>query len=233
MRDVPGTHGDDHAPGGPDPLNWLTASSAATDFGAAVQIVPLPLITTIGDSSGFSWTRDSAFTHGGYLGCTASTAYFTFLWYLGRKGGIYGVRYRASGDVDYAKLTFSMASLGYELPSRPSGIASGKIQPTSGAYGTTPSQVDKFTHDWYSAVPLAETIFNAQEVFVVGGDEGDALTTFTSSTDPMLGYSIMDGGPGWYKAKVRVNGRNVANTTGYKLRIPELVLCRLDDDGYA
>lgn len=206
------------------------APSVLATLGLPNQVIPLPslVVTSGADTTGFTWTRDNAYTGGGYLGCTLNNSFFGFMVQVSQ-GGIFALRMRAGTGPDFAKFKVQVASLDAPPIGR-SGDPTGKIEGSSS--GTISLVTLTSAIDTYSAIVGGEDDpINGQLVFVVGGDPGDPLTTFLGPSDPGTGYSIMDGGPGWYFVKISTDGQNGASS-GFKLRFTSMVLTRLNDDGF-
>lgn len=184
------------------------------------------------DEDGYTWVNDASFVGGGYVEGTADGDYFTCMVLLGPKGSIWQITWRAAQGPDFGRFTFALASLGYESNLRPSGDNTGKIAPVDGAYGSF-TYIDLATthsYDAYNPADVGEVRVSSSTPFIVGGDEGDPLTDFfTGNTDPMTGFTLMDGGPGWYRFKVYTDGKNAASS-GYRVRISNIVFSRRADD---
>lgn len=219
-------------PGGPDPI----PSTAAVELGPWTQHVPLYYFDALDNPPGvdfltFDWVSDPVYRGGGYCGATANNSYFTWLINLSPKGSIWHVFLRAAGSTDYGKLTIAFTSLAYESASRPSGDETGKIAPVDGSYGTF-SYVDLATQECYTAGGFNENVVSGSFPFIVGGDVGDVLTDFTTGvTDPFTGFTLMDGGPGWYRIRAKVNGKH-ASSGGHKMRVTDLRVVRAADDNH-
>ncbi len=233
-------HGNDHIPGGPDPIPVL-------DFGGPVQEVFLPSFAdvTVNDiGTGVGWLGDAASYGGGYVTRGTSPAdgdYFSFLSYFGPTGSAWSMRYLHYVGPDYGKLQVAIASGGYELASRPSGCPPGKIQPYDSGYGDALSYVNFVgLQDCYNVSETQPTgSFPGNLQLIVGGGVGAVLTDFTDTTspcadvsgaDPYTGINIMDGGPGWYRTKIFVSGKN-ASSSGFRFRITRVAWSRIDDAG--
>lgn len=218
-------HHKTHEPGGSDEITL-----PALTLGLSTQVVPLPVlvVSSGADTTGFAWTRDNAYTGGGYLGCTANTSFFGFMVQMS-EGGIFGLRMRSGSGPDFARFKVEIASLDAP-PTGRSGVLTGKIEGSSS--GTISLVTVQTAIDTYDASPGGENDpINGQIVFVVGGSPGDPLTDISASTDPETGYAIMDGGPGWYFVKISTDGQN-GSSTGFKLRFTAMALARLNDDGF-
>lgn len=222
-------------PGGPDPIPGFVTAGA--DFGAWHQRIPLYYYDAINqppgwDYSGFQWVNDASFRGGGYVGATADASYFTCLVLLAPKGSIWQLNISHSDGPDFGRIRVQLASMLYESASRPSGDPTGKIGPVDGSYGSF-TYVDLNASpgfDTYSATPGGDHASGSSLPFIVGGDEGDPLTDILSApTDPFTGRRMMDGGPGWYRLKIHVSGKN-ASSSGYKVRISDVLLNRRADD---
>lgn len=204
--------------------------AAGESLGLPTQVIPLPVLVVSNgaDTSGFSWTRDNAYTGGGYLGSTASNAFFRFMVQMSQ-GGIHALRMRAGSGPDFGRFKVKIASLDAPPLGR-SGDDTGKIEGSDS--GTISLITVTSAIETYSAIAGGEDDpINGQLVFVVGGDPGDELTDLTVTTDPGTGFSVMDGGPGWYVIEISVDGQNGAST-GFKLRFTAMAFVRLNDDGY-
>lgn len=231
-------HGRTHLPGGTDPIPGLSLGGGGTELGPWHQSIPLTQYGSGGgglDVSGFAWVPDASFAHGGYIGATADTSYFTSLIQLAPKGAIFQLSIRMATGPDFGRVSFALTSLEYESASRPSGDTTGKIAPVDGAYGTF-SYIDMipaastFNFEGYSASATGDFTFTGTIPFIMGGDVGDPLTDFeTAVSDPLTGFKLTDGGPGWYRIKCYVDGKN-ASSSGYKTRISEILLTRRADD---
>lgn len=167
----------------------------------------------------------------GYYGndTTPGTAdYFSFMVQLAPRGSVWGLAWSADVGPDFGKATLALASLLYQREDRPSGDPQGKIDDGFDETDTDIDYVDITTIDCYSAT--AAVAGQASWVgLVVGGEPGDKLTDFGGlGTDPLTGYSLIDGGPGWYRLKVRVNGKH-ASSSSYKLRFRDVGVGRLGD----
>lgn len=168
----------------------------------------------------------------GYLGndTTPGTAdYFSYMVQLAPKGSYWAVTWAGDVGTDFGKATFSLASLLYQREDRPSGDPQGKIDDHFDETDTALDYVDIVTVDFYNGTPAVAG--NVGQVgLIVGGEPGDKLTAFGSGvgTDPLTGIDMIDGGPGWYRLKVRVNGKH-ASSSDYKLRFRDVALVRQGD----
>lgn len=211
------------------------SAAAATDFGAPTQfLIPTFQTNTTGtDTTGFDWSQESAHTNGGYLGSTALNDYITMLVLAHPQGSIWGLRVLGDTGPDFGITRVAIASVGYQLASRPSGSTSGKIQDRAGGYGTSPSYKQMVQYDLYSAgLTVGGLTSNGFVPFIPGGAEGAVLSSLSAGgTDPYTGYHISDGGPGWYLIRFLTVGKNGAST-GYKIRLSDIVWHRVADDGW-
>lgn len=218
-------------------LERVPAARYLTQFGTWHQQLPLVFYDAAAappgiDVDGYSWVNDASFVGGGYVEGTADAKYFTGMVLLGPKGSIWQITWRAANGPDFGRFTFALASLLYESDLRPSGDPTGKIAPVDGAYGsfTYIDLATTHTYDGYAATDLGEVLVSSSVPFIVGGDEGAPLTDFdTGVTDPMTGFTLMDGGPGWYRFKVYTDGKN-ASSSGFKVRISNILFTRRADD---
>lgn len=223
-------------------LERVPAARYATQFGSSHQSLPLQYAgSPIPDISGvfwdgFEWITDPTSFRCGYAEATTEGAFFSGLVLLEPKGSVWHFNNRRSEGPDFGKYTISLASLVYESPLRGGTLAdqAGKIGPSDGSYaGSEPpfAYVDLATADAYASVAVndyaPETV---NPPFIVGGEVGDPLTDFvTGITDPFLGFQLMDGGPGWYRLRVMVEGQN-PSSTGFRCRISEAILTRRSDE---
>lgn len=208
-------------------------------FGSWSQHIPLYYFDSVDappniDFLTFDWATDSAYRGCGYCGATANGSYFSWLVNLSPRGSVWHVYINAAGDVDYGKLTISFGSLVYESTERGSGELSGKIGPADASYpGSLPAftYVDLATIDCYESGGFTENSTGGSSYpFIVGGVTGTPLTDFTTGiTDPVTGFTLMDGGPGWYRMRVKVDGKNGASS-GYKARVTDVRVVRKADD---
>ncbi len=185
------------------------------------------------------WVGDAASWGGGYVTRVfpADGDFFEFSFLASPEGSGWGLNFLAYNGPDYGKIDIKVASLGYQLDSRPSGCPVGKIQSDDGSYGDPPDFIAWGGQDFYAAVEGQENL--GQYDFFVGGQVGDVLTDISdvgnpcadgSGDDPMTFIPVTDGGPGWYRVKMVVNGKN-ASSSGYRVRITRASLIRLDDFG--
>lgn len=221
---------------------------AVTEFGVGTQIPYLPEFadsSNADQSGGIGFTFDNTSYGGGYVARTnpllaADGDYFTFMALLSPIGSIWSFRYLHWVGPAYGKLEVEMASLGYDLAARPSGCPQGKVQPYNAAYGDALSYLNMgINTDGYNAVEQQVTGGFSDFVIEVGGQPGDPLTDFTdignecadgAGFDPFNSVAVMDGGPGWYRVKIKINGKN-ASSTGYNFRISSVAWSRVDDLG--
>lgn len=230
-------HGRNHLPGGSDPIPQFGI------LGSSTQEVYLPEFASLtnSDTNGPVWVGDAASYGGGYItrASPSNGDYFSFMTLFWPKGSIWSLRALHYVGPDYGIFKMYIASLGYELSSRPSGCANGKIQDFGAGYGDALNYVH-FTAvdtDCYAAVESQTHQGDVQ--IVVGGDQGDPLTDLreagnpcgdANGDDPYSNFPIMDGGPGWYRTKIVVDGKN-ASSTNYRMRISRIAWSRVDDSG--
>lgn len=188
-----------------------------------------------------SFELDATAPFGGYV--TRSTpaidSYFTFMVNMQPQGSIWGLSWVYGIGPDYGIVETSVASVIYQSPERQSGCPIGKIQPPNEAYGGPLNYMAFSTQDAYNATDDYAFI-DGMQVWVIGGDVGSPLTDFADTSnpcatgggdDPFTGYTIWDGGPGWYRFRFQVTDKN-ASSTNYRHRINHIGLIRLDDSGY-
>ncbi len=229
-------------------LQRRPAQGGLSDFGGQTQEVFLPAFAdiTVADvgPTGCTWLGDAASYGGGYVTKATSPGdgdSVSFLSYFAPAGSIWSVRYLFYEGPGYGKLRTEIASVGYQLDTRPSGCPGGKIQPYDSAYGDALVYLDTgWLQDCYAAVeaqPVTSLPGNFQ--LVVGGNLGDPLTDLSdvgnpcadgSGQDPLTGFLVMDGGPGWYRTQFRVDGKNAASS-GFRFRITRVAWSRIDDAG--
>ncbi len=229
-------------------LQRRPAFNSLGDFGSQTQEIFLPAFAdiTVADvgATGCTWLGDAASYGGGYV--TKATApadgdSFSFLTYFGPSGSVWSFRFLFYEGEDYGILKTQLASVAYESPDRPSGCVGGKIQPYDSAYGTALSYIDTgWAQDCYAAVlaqPVTSLPGNLQ--VIVGGDLGDPLTDMSDTVnvcsnvigaDPYTGFTVMDGGPGWYRTKMVIDGKN-ASSAGFRFRVTRVAWQRIDDAG--
>lgn len=219
-----------------------TPTTPATDFGPSSLYFPLIGFGGVASrfvSTGVTWVYDAAVSSGGYVTRTAPANgdEFVVLAAFHPANAIFGFGFTFAVGADYGKIDISIASIGYQLASRGSGVLTGKIQDIfhsgggSDLAGYGPDPVFKLltTQDCYNAGAIAEQNFGGTITFIPGGAEGAILTNLNVSSDPYTGTSISDGGPGWYALRFKVNGRNVASA-GFRMRVISLQVIR-DPDG--
>lgn len=226
-------------------LQRRPAQGGFSDFGATTQEVFLPEFadsTNSDASSGVGWIGNADSYGGGYVTRTTSPSdgdYFSFMSYFAPIGGVFSFRFLNYVGPDYGILRFEIASLGYELTERPSGCPGGKIQDFVPSYGDAITYLSMGTHDGYSAVEGQPFSGLSNFQLIVGGDLGAPLTDLSDASnqcadntgaDPYSGFPIIDGGPGWYRTRIRVDGKN-ASSTGYKFRVTRVAWSRVDDLG--
>lgn len=133
---------------------------------------------------------------------------------------------------NYGKHRWSMTSLEYEPSDRPSGNPVGKIQDYVPVEGSALNYVNLGSaEDAYTAGAESENFHNGIFTFIPGGSPGDQLTSIGGlGSDPMTGFNISDGGPGWYRVRLKVESKNAASA-GFKTRIVSVAFGRLDDAG--
>jgi hypothetical protein len=205
-------------------------------FGSSHQAVPLGYYGSGApnlDVVGYAWVADATSYGGGYVEADADDDYFTGLVLLEPKGSVWQFNYRHSAGPDYGRFRVGLASLEYESADRPSGDSEGKIAPVDGSYGSF-SYVELTPGvggiDLYSATAIGDLASSNSNPFIVGGDVGDPLSSFTAlGNDPYTGFPIMDGGPGWYRMKIYTDGKN-ASSSGFRIRLSEVILTRRADD---
>ncbi len=227
-------------------LQRRPALGGLSDFGSQTQEVFLPEFADSSNSNaspGVGWDGDAASFGGGYVTRATSPSdgdYFSFMSYFGPTGSVWSLRFLAYSGPDYGNLKTEIASLGYQLEDRPLGCPAGKIQDYTPAYGPALVYFDiGLSWNGYSASeaqPFA-ALSNAQ--LIVGGDLGDPLTDLTdvgnqcangSGNDPQTLFPIMDGGPGWYRTKISVNGKS-GSSSGFRFRVTRVAWSRVDDQG--
>jgi len=228
-------------------LQRRPARNGIADFGTTTQQIYLPDLANVtnGDvSTGVGWNWDFTTWSGGYVTRATSPAdgdHFSFMALLSPAGSIWQFSFTYWIGPSYGKLKASIASLGYELVSRPSGCPAGKIQPWDAGYGDALNYVSRvaWLQDCYNAAE-SQALVDGTGLFQVipGGDIGAPLTDLTdvgnpcangSGNDPYTAVNVMDGGPGWYRIKMNVEGKN-ASSSGFKFRVSTATLVRLDDD---
>lgn len=235
MRNAPALHGRDHLPGGSDPIPQFGI------LGATTQEIFLPSwqSNTNNDTNGPGWTSDINSYGGGYItrGIPQNGDYFSFMHQFSPKGSIWQFQYLYWVGPDYGKVAVSMSSLAYEGSER-LGCVEGKIQDFAAAgFGPALNYIPfvGFTQDCYAAVEAQQASGFFQ--FIPGGEPGDPMTDLSitggpcvdeDDVDPQSGAPISDGGPGWYRTKMYVDGKN-ASSTGYRMRISRVVWMRVDD----
>jgi len=227
-------------------LQRRPARNGIADFGTTTQEIHLPAFANVtnGDvSTGVAWVWDFTTWSGGYVTRSTSPSdgdHFSFMALLSPQGSIWQFSYTYWIGPDYGKVMSSIASLGYELSGRPSGCPQGKIQPWDVGYGDALVYLSPSgsTQDCYN-VAETQALVNGTGIFQVipGGDVGAPLTDLTDvgspcadnvGQDPYTSVNVMDGGPGWYRFKLAVEGKN-ASSSGFKFRISSATLVRLDD----
>lgn len=225
-----------HEPGGSDELS---RSARTALFGTSYQRIQLQYVGSgAPDLDGtaydaFSWVTDPTAFSGGYVEATTDGAFFSGLVLLEPKGSVWQFNHRRSTGPDYGRYKVALTSLEYESASRPAGDLRGKIAPVDGGYGSF-SYIDLTSgtgFDGYGATASGDIAHDSSLPFIVGGDEGDPLTDFaTGITDPgPTGFTLMDGGPGWYRLKIYTSGKH-ASSSGYRVRISDAILTRRSDD---
>ncbi len=174
------------------------------------------------------------------IGTTQWVYDFSFMALLSPQGSIWQLSITWWTGPDYGKMDFSMASLEAPPTDRPLGCPPGKIQPWDQAYGDALVYIQPVGsfQDFYSVTETQELV-GGQGILqiVVGGSLGDPLTDLNeignvcannTGADPYTLVNVMDGGPGWYRFLLQINGKN-ASSTGYRFRISSAALVRLDD----
>ncbi len=227
-------------------LQRRPALPGLSQFGATTQQIYLPAFANVtnGDvGTGVAWIWDFTTWSGGYVTKATSPAdgdYFSFMALLYPQGSVWQFSYTYWIGPSYGKVLASIASLGYELDTRPSGCLPGKIQPWDVGYGDPLNYLSPVSaQDCYNVAEIQATP-DGTGIFqmIPGGDNGDPLTDFSQignscadggGADPYTQVSVMDGGPGWYRFKLAVEGKNL-ESSGFKFRISSATLVRLDDD---
>lgn len=220
-------------------------------LGGVTQTIYLPLIgnspntddclTQSSSASSMNWQVDVTAPGGGYVtrDVPADESCFTFMAQMWPTGSVWGLTYVYGVGPDYGMFDISVASLVYESSERQTGCPAGKIQGWDEAYGPELNYMLLATQDAYDASPAYQPL-NGDDPFVIGGDPGDPLTDFTDVGNPcadnvghdqFTGFNMWDGGPGWYRFRFQVNGKN-ASSSDYRCRITHIGLIRLDDAGY-
>ncbi len=216
------------------------------EFGAATQPIYLPAfanVTNCDVSTGVAWNWDFTTWSGGYVTKATSPGdgdNFSFMALLSPQGSIWQLSYTYWVGPSYGKVATSIASLGYQLDTRPSGCPVGKIQPWDVGYGDNLNYLTlgAWTQDCYNVAESQALVDGTGILQVIpGGDNGDPLTDLSDAgsqcadgggLDPYTSVLVMDGGPGWYRFQLAVNGKN-ASSSGFKFRISSATLVRLDD----
>lgn len=210
-------------------LRASTAAAAASgaDLAGLTEIPLWAMGLPSSASLGYSWTFDTTYPGGGYLGALANTRVWSVLVPLGPYGSIWGLRYGYATGPDFGKFDIAFAKPGEPNPNRSTGITDGTLQD----YDTGLTYFNIVTgEDAYTAVLDKTFRHNGTIPFQVAGVDGTAFTGF-SGIDPLTGYSLLQGGSGIYRLRFRTNGQNAAST-GFIQRFTRVALFRLDDGGY-
>lgn len=223
-------------------LQRRPAQGGFSEFGATTQEVFLPEFgdATNSDSNAFAWIGDAASFGGGYVRNSPANDgdYFSFMTLLSPAGSIWSFRYLWWVGPDYGVMKMQMASLGYELGSRTLGCPAGKIQDYAATYGDPLNYMNTgFNNDFYNVAEAQQTGAFGNFQIVVGGELGQPLTDLADANnacadgagqEPLTTVNVMDGGPGWYRTKLYIDGKN-ASSTGFKMRVSRIVWMRVDD----
>lgn len=217
-----------HEPGGSDEIR-----SNLVDPGTLTAI-PLEFAGELGVQNGralggfdsgtaYDWTIDTAFTHNGALKSTTNGAQFFFPFSFTPAGSLWSFSARGAEGSDFGILQIALASIGSPNPNRGGVDDRGTLndQEADMTFVNVPAAVV----DCYNATPLTEHLYMLNAAFRVHGIAGSPLTAF-SGTDGYTGFTLMDGGPGWYMVKVFTNGKH-ASSSGYRINLSSLVIARV------
>lgn len=207
-----------------------SSSGASAIYPGTPQVANLQAAPTNNiDATGFNtFTQDNRVRGAGYLTQSAPLVndWVGFLFTLGPKGSIWGLRWSAAVAPNAGKLSFDIASVAEPDPNR-AGVSD---------TGTLLRSDDLTFHAWGStfdtyAAAFADSEGGGQTVIRLMGDDHAPLTTIGASFDPWTGFAETDGGAGVYRVRAKVTSKNAAST-GFKLYLTALALVRLDDNGF-
>lgn len=220
-------------PGHEGRLQWLEKNATTgSDFFNSPVVLPI-LMGESNSYDGFGWTsvvadstvRNGAVRTNGNGRTPSLNDFLTIGCTLGPQGSIWGLLFTYKTGSDCGQITFSLASVASPNPNRAGANDAGTL--TDGALSyVTMSTVDTY----FASAQDASQNGYVVPTFRINGAAGATLSAF-SGHDAYTGFFLIDGGPGFYKLKLKVTGKN-ASSTGYRAQITGLAWVRLDDEGF-
>jgi len=224
-------HGWRHHPTkGTDPI---TVPATGSDFYTSPLVIPI-LMNEFNTYDGFGWTwvavdntvRYGAVRTNAHLRTPALNDYLTHGVTLGPTGSIWGLSLTYKGGPDCGKVQFSLASVATPNPGRAGSSDEGTLD------DDIPTYIDlrNALADFYNSSAVDASYNGLIGAFRIMGAAGDPFTTLTTGGDTFTSFDTIDGGPGAYRLRAKVTGKN-ASSTGYRAEITGLAFIRLDDSG--